>query len=77
MGMPPNHAWPFRRTPTPVALAVAMVCGGHRRQIRAHFSPQVFALAVAMVCGGHCRQIRAHFSPQVYVHYLRSLRNGR
>ncbi len=42
MGMPPDNAWPFRPTPTPVALAVAMVCGGHRRQFRAHFSPQAY-----------------------------------
>lgn len=29
-------------TPSRIALACAMVCGGHRRQIRAHFSPQVY-----------------------------------
>jgi len=29
-------------TPSRIALACAMVCGGHRRQIPAHFSPQVY-----------------------------------
>ena len=41
------------------------------------WTPSRIALACAMVCGGHRRQFRAHFSPQVYIHYLRSLRNGR
>lgn len=36
----------FKPTPTPVALAVAMVCGAHMRQNRAHAGMRTYALTI-------------------------------